>query len=74
MTLAFGKVLNGITVYKKSNTDSEMTTMFHEMSDLMKERMNYLELIDKEDRINGTPRSQRLDRSHLKPVSLLHSC
>lgn len=37
-----------------------MTTMFREIPDLMKERMNYLELIDKEDRINGTPKSQRL--------------
>lgn len=37
-----------------------MTTMFHEIPDLMKERMNYLELIDKEDRTDGTPKSQRL--------------
>lgn len=35
-------------------------TMFHEIPDLIKERMNYLELIDKEDRTDGTPKSQRL--------------
>lgn len=34
--------------------------MFHEISDLIKQRMNYLELIDKKDRTDGTPKSQRL--------------
>lgn len=34
--------------------------MFREIPDIMKERMNYLELIDKEDRTDGTPKSQRL--------------
>lgn len=34
--------------------------MFHNIFDPIKERMNYLELIDKNDRTDGTPRVQRL--------------
>lgn len=34
--------------------------MFHEISGRVKERMNHLELIDKQDRTDGTPRLQRL--------------
>jgi caffeoyl-CoA O-methyltransferase len=34
--------------------------MFHNISDSIKERMNYLERIDKNDRIDGTPKLQKL--------------
>ncbi|AKB27346.1 O-methyltransferase [Methanosarcina siciliae T4/M] len=34
--------------------------MFHDIFDPIKERMNYLEFIDKNDRINGTPKLHRL--------------
>jgi caffeoyl-CoA O-methyltransferase len=34
--------------------------MFHEISEIMQDRMKYLELIDKSDREDGTPKLQRL--------------
>ena len=34
--------------------------MFHNISDSIKERMNYLERIDKNDIIDGTPKLQKL--------------
>ncbi|MFX1452106.1 MAG: O-methyltransferase, partial [Promethearchaeota archaeon] len=34
--------------------------MFHEIPELIKKRMNYLEELDKEDRVDGTSRMKRL--------------
>ena len=37
-----------------------MTNMFHDIPKLIKKRMQYLEDLDQQDRIDGTPRMERL--------------
>jgi predicted O-methyltransferase YrrM len=50
-----------LIAYRKIKKDKiRDDVMFHNISDPIKERMNYLECIDKNDRIDGTPKLQRL--------------